>query len=86
MSKQLEIVVISAFRCRGGLRKPGTNLTVGEDVTNSEARSLVGQKKAAWVTEETAENKPKNTRQKPKKEAEDGAGSDDAGDTGGGDE
>jgi len=45
------ISVTQSFRCNGELVKPETVLEVGQgcDVTPSEARSLVGQKKAVWV-------------------------------------
>ncbi|EJG1697260.1 hypothetical protein QTO01_18335 [Vibrio mytili] len=51
------IVVTQPFRCNGQLVKPETALEVGQgcDVTPSEARSLVGQKKAVWVPEDELE-------------------------------
>ncbi|ANQ21433.1 hypothetical protein BA893_07030 [Vibrio natriegens] len=51
------ISVTQSFRCNGQLVKPDTVLEVGQgcDVTPSEARSLVGQKKAVWVPEDELE-------------------------------
>ncbi|HAS6969085.1 TPA: hypothetical protein I7284_07280 [Vibrio parahaemolyticus] len=51
------ISATQSFRCNGQLVKPDTVLEVGQgcDVTASEARSLVGQKKAVWVPEDELE-------------------------------
>ncbi|MFH4515171.1 hypothetical protein WKI44_08705 [Vibrio alginolyticus] len=51
------ILVTQPFRCRGQLLKPETALEVGQgcDITPSEARSLVGQKKAVWIPEDDLE-------------------------------
>ncbi|EMK3400823.1 hypothetical protein V8066_004525 [Vibrio parahaemolyticus] len=86
MSKTLEIRVTSPFRCRGKLRNQKTLLIVGEDVTKAEARSLIGQKKAEWVTEEKTTKATANKGKQGAKKEDDT--SDDAGgdNTGGGDE
>lgn len=49
MSEQAKIVVVTQFRCGGKVVKPKKQLTVGEDVSKSEARSLVSQGKAKWL-------------------------------------
>lgn len=49
MSEQTKIIVKSPFRCNGAVVKPNKQLTVGKDVTKSEARALVYQKKALWA-------------------------------------
>lgn len=51
------IVVIAPFRCHGQVLPPETALEVGQgcDVTLSEARSLVSQKKAEWIPEDEIE-------------------------------
>lgn len=49
MSEQTKIVVTSPFRCGGKLVKANKQLTVGDDVSKSEARALVFQKKAKWL-------------------------------------